>query len=199
MADAEVRELVEVDDLREALELFERIWGSERMFAVEVLRALATHGSAVLAEWPILSDTPHLHPLRLPWLFILTAGWLAPFYYVASFVFSAIVPFIPTPLIGALGGTAFGFVVVGDQRVVRHKPQPEVRVAVRNVAWRLPELSEDGKVEQPRLEPPPSQPVGIITGRVQDHAPACSCTNLQSSLWVRPPVESLNLDCRAGR
>lgn len=42
--------------------------------------------------------------------FILTAGWLAPFYYVASFVFSAIVPFIPTPLIGALGGTAFGFV-----------------------------------------------------------------------------------------
>jgi uncharacterized membrane protein YdjX (TVP38/TMEM64 family) len=42
--------------------------------------------------------------------FILTAGWLAPFYYVASFVFAAIVPFIPTPLIGALGGTAFGFV-----------------------------------------------------------------------------------------
>lgn len=41
--------------------------------------------------------------------FITTAGWLAPFYYVASFVFSAIVPFIPTPLIGALGGTAFGF------------------------------------------------------------------------------------------
>ena len=41
--------------------------------------------------------------------FITTAGWLAPFWYVASFVFAAIVPFIPTPLIGALGGTAFGF------------------------------------------------------------------------------------------
>ena len=42
--------------------------------------------------------------------FITTAGWLAPFWYVASFVFAAMVPFIPTPLIGALGGTAFGFV-----------------------------------------------------------------------------------------
>lgn len=41
--------------------------------------------------------------------FINTAGPLAPLYYIASFVFSAIVPFIPTPLIGALGGTALGF------------------------------------------------------------------------------------------
>lgn len=41
--------------------------------------------------------------------FITDAGWLAPLYYVASFLISALVPFIPTPLIGALGGTAFGF------------------------------------------------------------------------------------------
>lgn len=41
--------------------------------------------------------------------FISTAGWLAPIYYVLSFLVSAILPFIPTPLIGALGGTAFGF------------------------------------------------------------------------------------------
>jgi uncharacterized membrane protein YdjX (TVP38/TMEM64 family) len=41
--------------------------------------------------------------------FISSAGWLAPFWYVASFVISALLPFIPTPLIGALGGTAFGF------------------------------------------------------------------------------------------
>lgn len=42
--------------------------------------------------------------------FITTAGWLAPFWYIASFLISAVVPVIPTPLIGALGGTAFGFV-----------------------------------------------------------------------------------------
>lgn len=42
--------------------------------------------------------------------FISDAGWLAPLYYVLSFVVSALLPFIPTPLIGALGGTAFGFV-----------------------------------------------------------------------------------------
>ena len=51
MPDLDIRELVEVDDLRSALELFERIWGTERMFAVEVLRALATHGSAVLGAF----------------------------------------------------------------------------------------------------------------------------------------------------
>lgn len=43
-------------------------------------------------------------------LFINDAGWLAPLYYVASFLLTALLPFIPTPLIGALGGTAFGFV-----------------------------------------------------------------------------------------
>lgn len=42
--------------------------------------------------------------------FITDAGWLAPLYYVASFLISALLPFIPTPLIGALGGNAFGFV-----------------------------------------------------------------------------------------
>ncbi len=43
-------------------------------------------------------------------MFINEAGWLAPLYYVGSFLISALVPVIPTPLIGALGGTAFGFV-----------------------------------------------------------------------------------------
>lgn len=41
--------------------------------------------------------------------FINDAGWLAPLYYVASFVVTALVPVIPTPLVGALGGKAFGF------------------------------------------------------------------------------------------
>jgi len=37
------------------------------------------------------------------------AGWLAPLYYVASFLLTSLLPFIPTPLVGALGGKAFGF------------------------------------------------------------------------------------------
>jgi len=41
--------------------------------------------------------------------FITNAGWLAPLYYVSSFLLSALLPIIPTPLIGALGGKAFGF------------------------------------------------------------------------------------------
>lgn len=41
--------------------------------------------------------------------FINGAGWLAPLYYVGSFVLTALVPVIPTPLVGALGGKAFGF------------------------------------------------------------------------------------------
>jgi uncharacterized membrane protein YdjX (TVP38/TMEM64 family) len=41
--------------------------------------------------------------------FINDAGWLAPLYYVGSFLLTALLPFIPTPLIGALGGKAFGF------------------------------------------------------------------------------------------
>ncbi len=41
--------------------------------------------------------------------FINDAGWLAPLYYVISFVVTALVPVIPTPLVGALGGKAFGF------------------------------------------------------------------------------------------
>jgi len=41
--------------------------------------------------------------------FIENAGPLAPFYYILSFVVSAMLPFIPTPLIGAVGGTALGF------------------------------------------------------------------------------------------
>jgi uncharacterized membrane protein YdjX (TVP38/TMEM64 family) len=42
--------------------------------------------------------------------FINDAGWLAPIYYVLSFVVTALLPFIPTPLVGALGGAAFGAV-----------------------------------------------------------------------------------------
>lgn len=40
--------------------------------------------------------------------FINDAGWYAPLYYVLSFVVTALVPVIPTPLVGALGGAAFG-------------------------------------------------------------------------------------------
>ena len=42
--------------------------------------------------------------------FINDAGWYAPLYYVLSFVVTALVPVIPTPLVGALGGAAFGAV-----------------------------------------------------------------------------------------
>lgn len=38
-----------------------------------------------------------------------SAGWYAPLYYLLGFILSALLPFIPTPLIGALGGSAFGF------------------------------------------------------------------------------------------
>jgi uncharacterized membrane protein YdjX (TVP38/TMEM64 family) len=41
--------------------------------------------------------------------FINDSGWLAPIYYLLSFVVTALVPVIPTPLVGALGGAAFGF------------------------------------------------------------------------------------------
>lgn len=40
--------------------------------------------------------------------FINDTGWLAPIYYVLSFVVTALVPVIPTPLVAALGGAAFG-------------------------------------------------------------------------------------------
>ena len=40
--------------------------------------------------------------------FITDTGWLAPIYYVGSFVITALVPIIPTPLVAALGGKAFG-------------------------------------------------------------------------------------------
>jgi uncharacterized membrane protein YdjX (TVP38/TMEM64 family) len=41
--------------------------------------------------------------------FINDTGWLAPLYYVLSFVLTALLPVIPTPLVAALGGTAFGY------------------------------------------------------------------------------------------
>lgn len=42
--------------------------------------------------------------------FINDAGYLAPLYYVLSFVITALLPFIPTPLVAALGGAALGTV-----------------------------------------------------------------------------------------
>lgn len=39
---------------------------------------------------------------------IAAQGWLAPLWYVAGFLLAALVPIIPTPVIAALGGTAFG-------------------------------------------------------------------------------------------
>lgn len=41
---------------------------------------------------------------------ITSQGWLAPAWYVAGFLLAALVPVIPTPLIAALGGSAFGTV-----------------------------------------------------------------------------------------
>lgn len=41
---------------------------------------------------------------------ITSQGWLAPAWYVVGFLLAALVPIIPTPLIAALGGTAFGTV-----------------------------------------------------------------------------------------
>lgn len=41
---------------------------------------------------------------------ITAQGWLAPLWYMAGFVLAALVPIIPTPLVAALGGTAFGVV-----------------------------------------------------------------------------------------
>ncbi|MEX2542646.1 MAG: VTT domain-containing protein [Trueperaceae bacterium] len=41
--------------------------------------------------------------------FINSAGWLAPLYYVFSFVLTALLPVVPTPLVAALGGTVFGY------------------------------------------------------------------------------------------
>ena len=41
--------------------------------------------------------------------FINGAGLFAPLYYILSFVITALLPVIPTPLVAALGGTAFGF------------------------------------------------------------------------------------------
>lgn len=42
--------------------------------------------------------------------FINSAGLLAPLYYILAFVLTALLPVIPTPLVAALGGTAFGLV-----------------------------------------------------------------------------------------
>ena len=35
-------------------------------------------------------------------------GWLAPMWYVAGFLMTALLPVVPTPLVAAVGGTAFG-------------------------------------------------------------------------------------------
>jgi uncharacterized membrane protein YdjX (TVP38/TMEM64 family) len=41
--------------------------------------------------------------------FINEAGLFAPLYYILSFVITALLPVVPTPLVAALGGTAFGY------------------------------------------------------------------------------------------
>ena len=41
---------------------------------------------------------------------IAAQGWLAPIWYISGFLLAALVPVIPTPVIAALGGTAFGVV-----------------------------------------------------------------------------------------
>ena len=40
---------------------------------------------------------------------IASAGWHAPLYYLLGFLLAALLPFIPSALVSALGGTAFGF------------------------------------------------------------------------------------------
>ncbi|HEX7004703.1 MAG TPA: VTT domain-containing protein [Trueperaceae bacterium] len=42
--------------------------------------------------------------------FINGAGLLAPLYYILSYVVTALLPVVPTPLVAALGGSAFGLV-----------------------------------------------------------------------------------------
>ncbi len=81
--------------------------------------------------------------------FINDAGWLAPLYYVGSFLLAALLPFIPTPLIGALGGKAFGFLpaltygVIGlglgaftALNLARNLGRPMILWAVKPEAWR---------------------------------------------------------------
>ena len=41
-------------------------------------------------------------------LLITSQGWMAPFWYVGGYLAAALIPIVPTPLIAALGGTAFG-------------------------------------------------------------------------------------------
>ena len=80
--------------------------------------------------------------------FISDTGWLAPLYYVASFLVAALVPFIPTPLIGALGGSAFGFMpavlygliglalgAITALTLSRHIGRPVILRLVRPSAW----------------------------------------------------------------
>lgn len=80
--------------------------------------------------------------------FINEAGWLAPLYYVLSFVATALLPVIPTPLVAALGGTAFGFgpaVAYGifglglgalvSLTLARTVGRPLLRRLVRQEAW----------------------------------------------------------------
>lgn len=80
--------------------------------------------------------------------FINDAGWLAPLYYVLGFVFTALVPVVPTPLVSALGGTAFGFwpalaygtlgLGVGalvSLNLARRLGRPLLNLMVRREAW----------------------------------------------------------------
>lgn len=80
--------------------------------------------------------------------FINDAGWLAPLYYVLAFVFTALVPVVPTPLVSALGGTAFGFWpalaygIVGlglgalvSLNLARRLGRPLLNLLIRREAW----------------------------------------------------------------
>lgn len=77
------------------------------------------------------------------------AGWFAPFYYLLGFIIAALLPFIPTPLIAALGGTAFGFLpatlygllgmgigAVTALGLVRAIGKPMILKLVRPEAWK---------------------------------------------------------------
>ena len=81
--------------------------------------------------------------------FITNTGWLAPLYYIAGFSLTALIPVIPTPLIAALGGKAFGFfpaLIYGifglgfgaalSLNVARRIGQPLVHWLIRPGTWK---------------------------------------------------------------
>jgi len=51
MAEPEIRELTSLEELRDAAELYERVWGERRVLTAELMRALSTHGSELLGAY----------------------------------------------------------------------------------------------------------------------------------------------------